>query len=74
MHELLQLIVTTIDLDQPIDGQTPLISSGMIDSFDVVNLVSAMEEHYGVELAVEELSVESFDTPEQMHRWLEAQR
>lgn len=71
MEALLQLITENADIDGPFDEDTPLISSGMIDSFDLVNLITAIEEHYGVEIAVEEIDVDAFDTPRQMARWLE---
>lgn len=70
VEAVLRLIAETVDLDGSIDEHTPLISSGMVDSFDIVTLVTAMEEHFGVRLAVEDLSVEAFDTPEQMFGWI----
>lgn len=67
----MQLIAQNAELDGPFDEDTPLISSGMIDSFDLVNLVSAIEEHFGVDIPVEEIDVATFDTPRQMARWLD---
>ena len=71
MDDLLDLIRATVQLDEPIDADVPLISSGMIDSFDLVTLIGAIEERFGVNIPVEDISVESFDTPRQMHQWLD---
>lgn len=74
MEALLQLITENAEIDGPFDEDTPLISSGMIDSFDLVNLITAIEERYGVEIPVEEIDVDAFDTPRQMARWLEGSK
>lgn len=71
MDDLLDLIRATVQLDEPIHADVPLISSGMIDSFDLVGLVTAIEERFGANVPVEEISVESFDTPRQMLQWVD---
>ena len=42
---------------------TPLISSGVLDSIAVVKLVAHLEEAYGVELEAHEMSADFLDTP-----------
>lgn len=42
---------------------TPLISSGVLDSIAVVKLVAHLEETYGVELEAHEMSADFLDTP-----------
>lgn len=71
MDDLLDLIRTTVQLDEPIDADVPLVSSGMIDSFDLVGLIGAIEERFGVAVPVEEISIDSFDTPRQMLQWVD---
>ena len=66
MGEFVELIHSVIDPGEPVDAETPLISTGIIDSFDVVALLSAIESRYGVEIRSEQVDVESFDTPSQM--------
>jgi len=61
--ELIELIQEVTRLAEPIGSDTPLISSGIIDSFDVVALLAAFETHYGVEITPEEVDVTYFDTP-----------
>jgi len=66
MDHFLDLVGSTLRIDTPIDADTPLISSGIIDSFDVVALLSMVESEYGVVIAPEQVDVDSFDTPSQM--------
>ena len=43
-----------------------LISSGLVDSFHLVDLALFVEEAFGVHLDDAELNAESFDTPAQL--------
>ena len=74
MDELLDLIRSTVQIDEPIDPDSPLVSSGLIDSFDLVGVLAAIEERFGVEIPVEDISIESFDTPRQMLTWVDGKR
>lgn len=56
-------------LKQParqVTPQEPLISSGLIDSFNLVDLALYVEDTFGVRLDDTELNVETFDTLEQL--------
>lgn len=74
VNELIQLIETITRTTEPIDGDTPVISSGIVDSFDMVALLSAFESHYGALITSEDINVEYFDTPRQMLKCIEAAR
>ena len=50
------------DDDEEIDAGTPLISSGIVDSFSMVSLKRFVENKYGVTLSDEEATPEAFDT------------
>lgn len=45
-----------------LEYDTPLISSGVIDSISTVELVSFLEEQYGVEFEAHEMSEEYLNT------------
>ena len=45
-----------------IQGTTPLISSGVLDSIGTVKLVSFLEEKYGIELEAHEINVDLLNT------------
>jgi acyl carrier protein len=50
------------DEDVELDADTPLISSGIVDSFSMVSLKRFLERKYDVSLPDEEASAEAFDT------------
>lgn len=50
------------DDDTPLDENTPLISSGIVDSFSMVSLKRFLEKKYSISLPDEEASPEAFDT------------
>jgi fatty-acyl-CoA synthase len=54
-----------------IDNDTPLMSSGLIDSFGFVDLISALEKAYGVNIPEAMWQVEYFQTLAAIERTLE---
>jgi len=44
-----------------IEDETPLISSGLVDSFSMVSLKMFLEEEYQIQMTDEEASTEAFD-------------
>lgn len=53
------------------DLNRDLLESGILDSFDIVNLVVALEEALGVSIDVEMVSPENFQTVESIIRMIE---
>lgn len=72
MDEFLLILKDTLRIDEPVEPDTPLISSAIIDSFDVVLLLTIVESEYQVSINPEHIDVESFDTPAQMLAYVEA--
>jgi acyl carrier protein len=50
------------DDSMEITDDTPLISSGLVDSFSMVSLKMFLEEEYEIKMTDEEASTEAFDT------------
>jgi acyl carrier protein len=50
------------DESMEIGDDTPLISSGLVDSFSMVSLKMFLEEEYDIRMTDEEASTEAFDT------------
>jgi D-alanine--poly(phosphoribitol) ligase subunit 2 len=53
-----------VDEDDEVDVRydTPLISSGLVDSFSMVSLKTFLEKKYDIKLPDEEATPEAFDT------------
>ncbi len=61
--------IATQILKQPkrqIDPNEPLISSGLIDSFNLVDLALYVEDTFGVHIDDTELNADTFDTLAQL--------
>ena len=64
-------------LKQPnrvITANEALISSGLIDSFSLVDLSLMVEDDYGVQIDDTELNAETFDTLEQLADLIESRQ
>lgn len=63
-EELIIILKNNIDEleDMEIDESTELISGGFIESFDIIGLITVFEEAFGVELSLEDLKLEQFNT------------
>ena len=48
--------------DVDLDENTPLISSGIVDSFSMVSLKTFLEKKFDIKLPEEEATPEAFDT------------
>jgi acyl carrier protein len=79
-QEIIQPIATFIAaeiLKQPkrsIQPAEALISSGLIDSFSLVDLGLFVEETFGVRIEDTELNAETFDTLEQLARLIQSRQ
>ena len=50
------------DEEVELDSSTPIISSGIVDSFSMVSLKRFLEKKYSISIPDEEASAEAFDT------------
>lgn len=69
MTDALARYITTKILKQPnrkLSDTEPLISSGLIDSFSLVDLGLFVEDQFGVRLDDTELNAQTFDTLAQL--------
>ena len=60
--------------DREIKGDEALISSGVIDSFHLVDLALYVEDTFGVIIDDSELNAETFDTLDQLVELIRARR
>ena len=70
MEELLELLME-IRPDIQFLGGEKLVDDGLLDSFDVVAIVGEIGERFQVDVPVEEINGQNFNSPEAMLRMIE---
>jgi acyl carrier protein len=63
MEQLLE-ILKSIRPDVDFENETALIDDGILDSFDVVSIISEIDNVFGVQIRITELDPENFNSAE----------
>ena len=63
MEKLLDLL-KGVRADVDFENETELIDDGILDSFDVVAIISEIEDRFGVQIRINELDPENFNSAE----------
>ena len=63
MEKLLE-ILKGIRPDVDFENETALIDDGILDSFDVVAIISELDDSFGVQVRITELDPENFNSAE----------
>ena len=66
MEKLIELL-SDIRPDVDFAGQTSLVTGGVLDSFDIVAVVSEINDAFGVSIGVTDLLPENFDSAEAIY-------
>ena len=62
--EKLLFILKGIRPDVDFENETALIDDGILDSFDVVSIISELDDTFGVQVRITELDPENFNSAE----------
>jgi len=63
MEKLLELL-KGVRPDVDFENETALIDDGLLDSFDVVSIISEIDDVFGVQIRINELDPENFNSTE----------
>ena len=61
MEKLLE-ILKGVRPDVDFENETALIDDGILDSFDVVSIISELDDTFGVQIRIAELDPENFNS------------
>lgn len=61
MEQLLELL-KGVRPDVDFENETALIDDGILDSFDVVSIISEIDDTFGVQIRINELDPENFNS------------
>ncbi|KGJ06227.1 Phosphopantetheine attachment site [Paracoccus halophilus] len=59
---LVRYIQMELNIDEPINGDTELFSTGMLDSVSMVGLISFIETKGGLHIQPGDVTLDNFDT------------
>ena len=62
MKEKLMAILEDVRPDLDFEKETKLIDEGILDSFDIISIVEAVDSAFGIEINVEDLEPENFNS------------
>lgn len=65
MEELLNLL-KEVRPDVDFENETELIDDGILDSMDVVSIISSIDDVFGVQIRITELDPENFNSVENL--------
>ncbi len=63
LDDLTRFLAEDLFIDDAIQGETPLFSSGLLDSVSMVNLITYIEEKADITVHPADVTLENFDTP-----------
>ena len=60
-------ILKSVRPDVDFENEKKLIDDKILDSFDIISIVSEVNEHFGVEINVDDLLPENFNSAEALY-------
>ena len=60
--ELIEMIMSDITFGQPLDADTDLLLTGLVDSIGVIRIVSWLEDRLAIEIDPVDVVLENFQT------------
>ena len=68
-ERLIVYVKEALQHEGALDADTPLFSTGALDSVAMMNLIAFVEETAGVQVRAEDVTLENFDTPGRIARF-----
>ncbi len=65
MEKLLE-ILNQIRSDIDFDNEKALVDDGVLDSFDIVSIVSELSMEYDIDISIDDMTAENFNSAEAM--------
>ncbi len=72
-QQLIDYLKETLNLDDGIDPETELFSSGILDSVAMMNVIGFVEETARIEVHPADVTLDNFDTPSRIVQLVENQ-
>lgn len=70
--QVIELVEQVADLEVPA-ADAELFETGVLDSMGMVDLLTKLEERFGIEIDIDELDLDAFQTPASIAAFLRTQ-
>jgi acyl carrier protein len=72
-HRLIDYLNDLTGTGDGLEADSPLFSTGMLDSVSMLNLIAFVEEQAAIQVRSEDVTLDNFDTPGRIVRFAQAQ-
>lgn len=66
VNEQVCAILKEVKPNKNLEGLTNIVEGGYLDSFEIMNLIMALSETFGIDIDFEEITAENFNSIEAM--------
>lgn len=73
-HDVIDFLRDGLNLDEPVEAETPLFSTGLLDSVAMLNVIGFVEDRAKIEVSAGDVTLENFDTPRRIADYVDARR
>ncbi len=71
-HLLLSYLKATLAIDDDLDADSTLFSSGVLDSMSMVSLIAFVEQSTNIQVRSEDVTLDNFDTASRIVRFADS--
>jgi acyl carrier protein len=73
-QDVINFLQNVLNVEEPIDADTALFSTGLLDSVAMLNVIGFVEERAKIEVSAGDVTLENFDTPQRIAAYVDACR
>lgn len=71
MKELVKTLQSVVEKDIDWENETDLLTKGLIDSIDLAEIISELEDVYDIEITMDSMVPENFNSVQAMYNMIE---
>ena len=73
-RDVIEFLRDALSVDEPIDVESELFSTGLLDSVAMLNLITFVEEKAKIEVRASDVTLDNFDTPQRIEAYVDTRR
>jgi acyl carrier protein len=70
ISQICEIVSINFAVGFELEPDTPLLSSGIIDSLNLINFLLLLEQAYKIDISIEDIGYDNFDTAAQIATWI----